>query len=163
MLIDRQMLLGVGVGLLLAATLSALGGGARRPLSRVELIRQAKALGMSFPDEVRLNLGAVPGAQGGPPASGTGPVAPKAPSEANTPSAVGVVRTVEIVVPPGATGSEVARLLRAKGLIADEKEFLSLATVRQVAPRFMPGAYRVSQDVTVKALIEALSKGPKAE
>jgi cell division protein YceG involved in septum cleavage len=68
-----------------------------------------------------------------------------------------------VVVPPGATSGEVARLLRGKSLIADEGEFLRIAAGRQAEKRFLPGTYRFASDITVKGLIDALLTGPEAE
>lgn len=158
MLVDRQLLLGVGVGLLLAATLSALGGGRERPLSEVEIIKRAKALGMGFPGEQRLALNGA--SEGRPTTPATKPAAPRTPPP--KPAAPGP-STVTVVVPPGATAGEVARLLTVKSLIADEGEFLRLAEARQAESRFLPGTYRFRSDVTVKSLISALLTGPKPE
>lgn len=60
MFIDRRMLLGIGVGLLLAATLSAVGGHRSPRLSDVEVVRRAKELGMSFQEEQRLTVPSAP-------------------------------------------------------------------------------------------------------
>lgn len=164
MFVDRQLLLGVGVGLLLAATLSVAGGGRERPLSRVEVIRRAKALGMTFPGERRLSLGGAPVTKG----DGAGDVEPRTPEAPATRKTVPVQgqaggSTVAVVIPPGATAGEIARMLRAKSLIADEEEFLKIVAARQGESRFVPGAYRFRSDVTVEALLGALFKGPKAE
>ncbi|MDI3280803.1 MAG: hypothetical protein QJR13_05480, partial [Bacillota bacterium] len=49
----RDLLTGLGMGLILAAVLVAFAG--RRPLAREEIIKQARAVGMVFPQEVRLS------------------------------------------------------------------------------------------------------------
>lgn len=147
---------------MLAATLSALGGG-RESVSDVEVIRRAKELGMSFPEERRLELGnadrpadrretAAAGGESAPPIR-------QAPGGREA----GRRAEVVVVVPPGATAGEVARLLKGKSLIADEGEFLRLAAAKGGEPRFLPGTYRLPRDITVRSLIGALLTGPQAD
>jgi hypothetical protein len=166
MAFDRQVLFGFGLGLLVAAILFAAGGG-RRPVSEIELIRRAKALGMTFPGEQRLTLEAVePKA----PLATQAPAPPAAPAQAPaaarmptpTPTPARRPSQVTVVVPPGATAGEVARLLRAKSLIADEAEFLRLASTGQAEARFLPGQYRFRRDIAVRDLIATLVSGPPA-
>ncbi|MGE5552315.1 MAG: hypothetical protein ACM3XZ_00120 [Betaproteobacteria bacterium] len=153
---------------MLAATLFAAGGG-RKPVSDVEVVRRAKALGMIFPGEGRLTLGAAEKAKsteekppGEPSSVREPPASPGASSPARSPqaSATRGPSMVTVVVPPGATAAEVARLLRAKSLIADETEFLRKAAARQAETRFLPGTYRFPSNVAVKDMISSLLRGP---
>ncbi|MGE5507056.1 MAG: hypothetical protein ACM3RP_01010 [Chitinophagales bacterium] len=148
MLIDRQTLLGIGVGLLLAATLSAVAGHQAGRVSDLEVIRRAKELGMSFPGEQR--------AAGPAPAS-----ARQAPAPA--PDARAESDTVTVAVPQGASVAYVARLLSEKSLIADETEFLKVAGERNVGTRFKPGTYRFPRDVRVRDLVSVLLAGPEPQ
>lgn len=195
--LDRQVLLGIGIGLLLGATLTAVGGGHQRSLSRMEIVSRAKALGMTFQGEERLNFAgpaSAPQTAASATPSAPRPVAPSVPPAADTASVVAspsvagaakakptypvpgkpkkvaakvaaapVATTLTVVVPPGATAGEVARLLRSKSLIADEDEFLHMAQVRQAESRFLPGTYRFKSDVTVKSLISSLLSGSRAQ
>ncbi|MDI6870377.1 MAG: hypothetical protein QME79_03275 [Bacillota bacterium] len=161
MVIDRQMLLGIGVGLMLAATLLAAGGGRQKPPSDVEVIQRAKALGMTFPGEQRLTLEGAP--EKNPDAGATLPDGVPGETTQAPPPPGKKASTVTVVVPPGATAGEVARLLRAKSLIADEDEFLRLAAGRQAEAHFLPGTYRFPSNITVRELITSLLTGPQAE
>ncbi len=150
MSIDRQLLFGLGVGLILAATLLAAGGG-RKPVSDVEVIRRAKALGMTFPGEQRLTLEAPEGKP-------TRKRAADAPAPAT--STANGSDVITVVVPPGATASEVARILQSASLIANEQEFLQSAAAQEATTRLRSGTYQFPATIGVEALISSLLSGP---
>lgn len=137
----RDLLTGLGVGLILASVLVAFAG--HRPLPREEIIKQARAVGMVFPQEARLSEGGVPQEE-----KGTGEKMPLPP---------GLRR---VTIPPGSSGSQIARLLEEAGVITDRGEFLALALAEGADVRFRAGTYVFKTSEPVGEVIKKLRRGP---
>lgn len=150
MVIDRRVLLGIGVGLMLAGAVAGTGGDRSKSPSDLEVVRRAKALGMVFAGEERLGFPAEK------PSKPTATVGGMKGQQRSGP------RTVVVEIPAGASAGEVARVLRGRSLIADEREFLRLAEEEKAAARFQAGTYRVASNITVRELIKTLVSGPRS-
>jgi UPF0755 protein len=70
---------------------------------------------------------------------------------------------VVLVIPHGATGSEVADLLKQKGVIRNTTAFRLFARFRGLSSGFEAGQYNLKTNMSVKDVIDLLKKGPIVE
>src|SRR5262245_46187649 len=67
---------------------------------------------------------------------------------------------VVITIPRGATGTEVAELLKDKGVIRSAFVFRVLIKLRRLSSIFKAGEYNLTTNMTVSDVIDALKQGP---
>jgi peptidoglycan lytic transglycosylase G len=74
--------------------------------------------------------------------------------------ASGPQRPVSITIPSGATGSDVANLLKKEGVIRSTLGFRLLAKVRHFSSGFEAGRYNLKTNMPVSNVLDALKAGP---
>lgn len=97
-----------------------------------------------------------PGAGAAPAAPGPG-TAPVSPQEPVTPPVS--AEPVTVVVEPGMTAPDVAALLRAQGLIADETAFLNRLAERGLDTLLQAGTFNIPANATLDQVIDLLTAG----
>lgn len=68
-------------------------------------------------------------------------------------------RTVNLVIPEGASGSEVAVLLFERGLIDSERDFKRRLMDLKLDRRIIYGVYSIPEDDGIDSIIERITKG----
>ena len=74
--------------------------------------------------------------------------------------ASGPQNKVMVVIPHGATGSQVADLLKEKGIIRSSFFFRLILRFRHLTRGFQAGEYTLKTNMRVQAVLDALGKGP---
>jgi UPF0755 protein len=69
---------------------------------------------------------------------------------------------VEVVIPEGASTSDIARILSKKGVINDEAAFKNAVAAQNAASALKPGTYMLTQGTAVEEIVTALKAGPAA-
>jgi UPF0755 protein len=77
--------------------------------------------------------------------------------------ASGPQNRVTVVIPHGATGAQIADLLKEKGVIRSAFVFRLLVRLRHLNGGFLAGQYTLTTNMTVSAVLDALKKGPTVE
>ncbi|HEX8100888.1 MAG TPA: endolytic transglycosylase MltG [Actinomycetota bacterium] len=76
--------------------------------------------------------------------------------------ASGPQRPVSLVIPKGATGAEVGKLLEDKGVIRSALAFRLLLKLRRITTGFDAGKYtNLTTNMEIQKVLDALKKGPK--
>ncbi|MGI6698008.1 MAG: endolytic transglycosylase MltG [Clostridiales bacterium] len=68
-------------------------------------------------------------------------------------------KTINLVIPEGASGSEVAALLFEKGLIDNERDFKKRLMDLKLDRRIICGAYSIPEAEDMDSIIERITKG----
>ena len=77
--------------------------------------------------------------------------------------ASGPQKPLVVTIPTGASGADVAALLKKEGVIRSTLAFRVLAKLRHASSGFQAGKYRLQTNMTISAVLEALKKGPFVE
>ncbi|HJP66080.1 MAG TPA: endolytic transglycosylase MltG [Actinomycetota bacterium] len=77
--------------------------------------------------------------------------------------ASGPQKPVVLIIPPGATGSDVADLLKDKGIIRNTTAFKLFARFRGFSSGFEAGKYDLKTNLSVQDVIDILKEGPIVE
>jgi len=77
--------------------------------------------------------------------------------------ASGPQKPLVVTIPIGATGSQVATLLKKDGVIRSVLAFRVLAKLRHFSSGFQAGQYRLKTNMTISAVLGALRQGPFVE
>jgi UPF0755 protein len=77
--------------------------------------------------------------------------------------ASGQQKPLVLTIPSGATGAEVAALLKKEGVIRSALAFKVLAKLRHASSDFQAGKYRLRTNMTISAVLAALKQGPFVE
>ncbi len=67
---------------------------------------------------------------------------------------------VEVMIPQGATGTQIADLLKQKDVIRSAFVFRLILHVRHLSGSFQAGQYTLTTNMSVSAVLDALKKGP---
>jgi len=77
--------------------------------------------------------------------------------------ASGPQRQIVVTIPSGATGAEVADLLKKEGVIRSTLGFRLVSRLRHFSSGFQAGEYRLLTNMPVSAVLAALKRGPFVE
>src|SRR3989475_3807553 len=77
--------------------------------------------------------------------------------------ASGPQRPVEVIIPSGATGQQVAGILKTNGVIRSTFGFRLEARFHGQEHNFLAGRYALTTNMTVSAVLSALAKGPSVQ
>ncbi len=156
-LIGKDILLGVGIGVLISAMAVGFFGNGNPRMSQAEIIEKAREIGMKFPGEAgtakadtgiaRTEVGM--GENGAGTASTNSVEAPSRPANVRK-----MVTLIE-----GLTAAQIARMLRTHGAIGNEEEFLAEAERRGFTRQLIAGNYWFKQDEPVEIVVDRLIRG----
>ncbi len=145
----KIFLLGMGVGLILAAFLVLLAG-PHQDLTRSEIEWRARQLGMVYPAE---ELGWAGAGQG----KGALSVHGDGEGERSAGTGADNGKRVTVVVPKDLTASEIAQALVEGGVIKEKQPFIEEAVKRGIDTRFRAGVYLFRGDETLDEVFRVLT------
>lgn len=149
-LIGKDILLGIGIGVLISAIAIGFFGNGNARMSQAEIIEKAREIGMKFPGEAGTARTDV----------GTGEDGVGAPDKnlvETTTRPVNGRKMVTLI--EGLTATQIARMLHTHGAINNEEEFLAEAERRGFTRQLIAGNYWFKQDEAVEVVVERLIRG----
>ncbi len=154
----KDILLGVGIGLVIAAIGIGFFDKENNRLSQAEIVEKARAIGMRFPGEAGVtgSTGAV-GTDTGAAAIGAGLPASGENSLVAPAKSINGRRMVTLI--EGLTAAQIARMLHTHGAINDEGQFLAEAERRGFTRQLIAGNYWFKQNEAVETVVDRLIRG----
>jgi hypothetical protein len=136
--------------LLLASLLLSFSHVGGRELSREEVEKKARELGMVYRDEVLVFAEPEPKEdsleEGSSPSSTPDSTGPEEPEE------------IKIIIPRGSTSKDIASILKNNGLIQSEEEFLDYSRARQLNSKLKAGEFLFHKGLSIEEITKILTE-----
>jgi hypothetical protein len=133
--------------LLLASLLLSFSHVGGRELSREEVEKKARELGMVYRDEVLVFAEPEPKEDS----------LEEGSSPSSTPDSTGP-EEIKIIIPRGSTSKDIAFILNNNGLIPSEKEFLDYVGVRKLASKLKAGEFLFHKGLSIEEITKILTE-----
>ncbi|MCL4516009.1 MAG: hypothetical protein M1379_10565 [Firmicutes bacterium] len=156
-LIGKDILLGVGIGVVISAIAVGFFGNGSARISQAEIIEKAREIGMRFPGEAgtaKADTGIARTDVG----TGENGAGTASANSVEDPSRPAIGRKMVTLI-EGLTAAQIARMLHTHGAIGNEEEFLAEAERRGFTRQLIAGNYWFRQNESVEVVVDRLIRG----